>query len=102
MANTLQSILTECADELSALPALADVTVLTEDRGDLDNLLAKALAMTPATGKAGAAVLLLCAGASVRGATDFGPVFREVKIQAICAENTVITRGSRGRGLSAL
>lgn len=95
MASILNNIRQECVDELSALAFFGDIPVLLEDRQNLADEIARALGVLKQTGgKNGAFVLMVPESASVRGSAEFGPVFSEIRFDALCVEFPAINRKS--------
>lgn len=99
MSSVLTNIIQECADEVAALEWFEDITVLTEDIGDLQNEVTKALGvMNVAGGKVGTFVLFVFESARLERQTDFGPVFGGIKLSARVIEEPTLNRGDAGTG----
>ncbi len=88
---------TEVLKRLQAHPYLADVKILTEEKGDIENEVQRALGnLTGVDGKIGACIIILTPLGKSKSTGAPGPVLDDFQIIISVIENVLVNQGDDG------
>ena len=95
--GVLKQLRTQIQQRLQAVAYFADITILTEDKGDIENEIARALgAVTAAGGKLGICAVVMTAAGSVRNPNLPGPYLEAITVAVHVEENVLINNAVAG------
>jgi hypothetical protein len=95
MSSILKGIQQGCADQLAATPYFSNVTIITEQTGDIENAIQTALA------KLGICVIVITPTANAAFPNYLKPYFNDIKIICRTVENVILNRSTSGTGKQA-